>query len=402
LPTSTEIVLLILRNKQDKHQGSGNMKNICKVNPLLQLIPRQRFDELCTKWEMDRGVRDFTTWEQTCALILTHIMRLESYREINATLGIARSTFSDANARRAHGFFAELCDLMLAEIRYRSPSRKVRSAIKNLLAIDSSECRVHGGLVHESSWLREKNAIGNKGGLKLHAVWNVGEEWIEDFQITPVRKTDSPVAKKFKLFPGKTYVFDRGYCDIGFWWKIMCSGSEFVSRLKVHQVNEKKLLKGAKHKTGVLWDGEWKPASGTFYLHPEVDKETEFRHIVYRDPETRKIFHFVTSHLQISAQAVATIYKKRWAVELLFRWLKGHLNIRYFPVRNVNAVKILMSIAVLVQLLVRLYKLVTDFRGTLWEALRHLRTSVLRQSLTALGFCPGCRWTVASTAESTA
>lgn len=47
-------------------------------------------------------------------------------------------------------------------------------------------------------------------------------------------------------------------------------------------------------------------------------------------------------------------YKGRWAVELLFRWLKGHLNICYLAVKNTNAVKIQLDIVVLPQFLLQL------------------------------------------------
>lgn len=368
------------------------MKNTYKVNPIFQLIPRKKFDELAIKWEMDKGIRSFSTWEQTCSLILMHILKLNSYREIDATLGIAKSTFSDALSNRSHGFFADLCDLILLEVKHQSSDRRVRSAVKNLLAIDSSECRVHGSLYDEVPWRRERNALGKKAGLKLHVVWNVDNEWIEDFRITPARRSDTPVSKEFKILPEKIYVFDRAYTAIDLWWKIIQAKADFVGRLKCHQVKEKELLRTCFKKDGILYDGIWQPSYGGLYNHPEVDKNIKFRHIIYRDPETEKIFHFATSNFNITALEVAAIYKKRWAIETLFRWLKGHLNIRYIAVKNINAVKILLSIAVLVQLLIQLKKIVSSFKGSSWDCLRKIRMTILKESLTSLGICPDCRW----------
>jgi IS4 transposase len=37
--------------------------------------------------------------------------------------------------------------------------------------------------------------------------------------------------------------------------------------------------------------------------------------------------------------AIAEIYKKRWAVELFFRWIKQHLRIKAFYGTSENAVK---------------------------------------------------------------
>jgi IS4 transposase len=107
---------------------------------------------------------------------------------------------------------------------------------------------------------------------------------------------------------------------------------------------------------------------------------------VYRDPDTKKVFDFVTSDFKSDAQVIADTYKRRWAVELLFRWFKGHLNIRYFEVRNPNAVKIQLAVAVLVQLLVQLYRLVNKFRGTLWDCLRAIRTNLIIVGLEGSGF----------------
>lgn len=45
--------------------------------------------------------------------------------------------------KRCHGFFEELCDMILIEIRGRTKDRKLKRAIRQILAIDSTECRVH-------------------------------------------------------------------------------------------------------------------------------------------------------------------------------------------------------------------------------------------------------------------
>jgi IS4 transposase len=75
-------------------------------------------------------------------------------------------------------------------------------------------------------------------------------------------------------------------------------------------------------------------------LHREQLDVTQLRHVMYRDSETHKVFHFVSSDLELSAATIAAIYKRRWAMELVFRWLKGHLDIRYLSVKDANAVKI--------------------------------------------------------------
>jgi hypothetical protein len=370
------------------------MGNLRSDFSFFQLIDRKQFDQLVDKHGMDKWVRDFTTWEMTCALITCLTLRLSSYREIEETLGIPKSTFGDAMSDRFHGFFQDLCDMILIEIRGRTQDRKIRRGIRELLAIDSSECRVHGSLFNLPGW-KLKQTDGHQAGCKLHAVYHIDGQWIDDFKITGVRKNDSPVSLQLKIRSGKTYVFDRAYNDLDFWLKIMDAGSHFVTRLKdCAQLSKQQfdVLKEKPDENGVLHDGFYRPSPAQFHIRREVLEVTRLRHIIYRDPETGKVFHFITSDLKAPAQEIADIYKRRWAVELLFRWLKGHLDIRYLAAKNTNAVKIQLAVAVLIQLLLQLRKIVTKFEGTLWEMLRKIRATVNRQILGASEPPDGCRW----------
>lgn len=364
-----------------------------KGQSLFQLIDRKKFDALAVKWKIDRGVRTFSTWEMTQALLACFVMRLGSFREVEAALKIPDSTFGDALRERNFGFFQDLCDLILLEIRGRTENRKIKKAIREILAIDSSEINVHGSLFAEPGW-KKKYTIGHKAAAKLHVVWNVDGEWIDDFTITPCRTGDSPVSFQLRILPGKMYVFDRAYNDFGFWQKIVANESDFTTRLKTSQRIrdlEKKVLRGKEEKSGVLYDAEYVSTSRLAKF-----SSMKLRHIIYRDKLTRKVFHFVTSDQKASAKTIANIYKRRWAVELLFRWMKGHLDIRRLPSKTPNAINTQLAVAVLIQLLLQLKKIISKFKGTLWELLREMRMTFAIKVLQGCGPPDDCRWSVAT------
>ena len=366
---------------------------------LFQLIDRKKFDALAKKHDVDRSVRSFKTWELTQALVCSFLMRLGSFREVESALNIPDSTFGDALRLRHSEFFRELCDLVLLEIRSKSESRKCRKAIRQILAIDSSEIDVHGSLFDQPGW-KKKYTIGHKASGKIHVVWNVDGQWIEDFLITPGRRGDSPVSLILRLLPMKMYVFDRAYNDFDFWQKIVGAKSDFVTRLKDcarYRKLQKSALRGNQNKTGVIYDG---PLVSTALS--AKNSKLKLRHIIYRDPLSQKIFHFVTSDKRASAKTIAGIYKKRWAVELLFRWLKGHLDIRRLPTKSPNAIRTQLAVAVLVQLLLQLKKTIDKFSGTLWDLLRAIRTGLCRQILVNYGPPDDCRWSSAPDGPSTA
>ncbi len=366
-----------------------------KSTSLYQLIDRKKFDSLSTKWGMDKGVRSFSTWEMTQGLVTCFVMRLGSYREVESALKIPDSTFGDALRSRSFGFFQELCDLILLEIRAKTNARKIKKAIRQLLALDSSEIRVHGSLFNHRSW-RQKSAIGHKASAKLHVVWNVNQKWIEDFRVTGNRPHDLVAAKSLQLKESAIYVFDRAYVDLKFWLDIIEAKADFVTRLKraprKDEVHKYALGPEDKKRVGVLWVGEWTPSEAACYRADIKPKHLKLRHIIYRDQESGRMFDFITSDWTVDAQEVANIYKQRWSVELLFRWLKGHLDIRYFPTRTRNAVKVQLAAAVLVQLLIQLKRTVENFQGSLWELLRHIRTISIQKSLQDSGPPEDCRW----------
>lgn len=396
---------MVLQKIKKLHRRNATLKKQYQFNSLLQLIPRKKFDELVVKWEMDKGIKNFRCFELTCVLIVSSILELESFRSVEETLGVPKSTFGDALNKRPFGFFHDLCVEILRCLKAQTSDRKTKRALREILALDSSEIMVHGSAFCIPGWQQKSVGGQHKASGKIHVVWNINGEWVEDYRVTPGRKGDSPVSLEFKPLSGKMYVFDRAYNDISFWYKLTEHQSDFVSRLKDCsriRYMELTLKVATSQKTGVLFDGIYKPSKATLVKHKTVPKGIKFRHVIYRDPISNKLFHFISSDFNISAKEIAAIYKKRWALELLFRWMKGHLNIRRLATENPNAIKIQLTISVLVLLLLQFQKMVEQLQGTLWEFLRSIRATMKRNGLISQGFHGYIRGFSASRAISTA
>src|SRR6267378_1968136 len=70
--------------------------------------------------------------------------------------------------------------------------------------------------------------------------------------------------------------------------------------------------------------------------------------------ETGKVLRIFTNDLTASAQDIADLYKRRWAIELFFRWVKQTLKISHFLGTSENAVRIQITVALIAFLLLRL------------------------------------------------
>ena len=60
-------------------------------------------------------------------------------------------------------------------------------------------------------------------------------------------------------------------------------------------------------------------------LYPDT-----LRRIRFVDPVTGKRLTFLTNNLTLAAADVAMLYRKRWRIELSFKWMKQHLRIKAF------------------------------------------------------------------------
>ena len=70
--------------------------------------------------------------------------------------------------------------------------------------------------------------------------------------------------------------------------------------------------------------------------------------------ETGKILRILTNDLDASAGDIAALYKRRWEIELFFRWVKQNLKIKKFLGTSENAIRIQIAIALIAYLLLKL------------------------------------------------
>ena len=85
---------------------------------------------------------------------------------------------------------------------------------------------------------------------------------------------------------------------------------------------------------------------------------------------------FLTNAKQLSALEVANLYKKRWLIELFFKWLKQHLKIKKFWGTTENAVRIQISVAIITYCLVAIVQHDMKLKRSTYEVLQILSISL--------------------------
>ena len=322
---------------------------------VLKRLPWDAFERLVDEHGADKHVRRLTTKDQFIALLYGQLSGATSLREIVGGLEshaprlyhvggrpAQRSTLADANACRPSEVFAELFAEMVARAQ-RGLRRKIGEAT---YLIDSTSLRLSGT---GSDWA---HFSAKACGAKVHVIYDADTEHPVYAAVSAARVNDITAAHDMPIEAGATYVFDLGYYDYAWWAALDAAGCRIVTRFKSN--------------TPLTVTAELEVPDGSDVLSDRIGllprRQAKSRKNPFSDPvrevrvrtETGKILRILCNDLDASAREIADLYKRRWAIELFFRWVKQTLKIRHFLGTSENAVRIQIAVALIAYLLLRL------------------------------------------------
>jgi hypothetical protein len=325
------------------------------LHGMLKQLPWHRFNRLVEERQADKHMRRLSTKGQLISLLYAQLSGAQSLREIEAALHshagrlyhlggepVARTTLADANARRPWQVFGGLFGHLVGQLQ-RGLKRKAGEAVH---LIDSSGLRLSG---LSRDWARFSSGVC---GIKMHVIYDPDAACPLYAAVTPSNVNDITAAKAMPIEPGATYVFDLGYYDYGWWAQLAAAGCRIVTRLKVNTklsvVAENAVAKGG----AILSDciGHLPQRMARNRTNPFHDPVREIRLRI----APGKVLRILTNDLDAPAAEIAELYKRRWQIELFFRWVKQTLKIKHFLGCSENAVRIQIAVALIAFLLLRL------------------------------------------------
>lgn len=323
---------------------------------LLKLIPWSSFDRLVERHKADRDERGVKCKAHLIALLLAQFSGARGLREIEANLKshasklyhlggctISRPVLSTANrSRPAAEVFGGLLSTLIMQLQagYR---RKVKDCVR---LIDSTSVRLSS---LSADWATFSAGIC---GAKAHIIYDPDADQPLYLMVTAANVNDITVAQQMPIEAGATYVFDLGYYDYGWWAKLDAAGCRIVTRLKTNTpltVVEERPVPAA---TSILSDrtGYLPERLAHSRKNPMSKLVREIKVVI----ETGKILRIFTNDLEANAQEIADLYRRRWAIELFFRWVKQTLKIDHFFGASETAVRVQITVALIAFLLLRL------------------------------------------------
>lgn len=322
------------------------MKKSTSISNILQLvIPKEKMLPLLEELKYVEVGRIFTVYDLFLFLAEASFQQWDGYRDGEQRMGLSglrtvdHSTLSKKAKDVPFELFKRMLDLMI-QLCNRATKRKL-GIPKDLLVVDSTKITVGIGRL---PWAPLK---GEKAGIKLHVSLLADQGQLHKVTETTGNTPDlnrcaDVVDSRFIL------VADRAYGKHKQFDEYFEHQQYFVIRLRDNTTFHEPVPR-----TRPL------PFTGTLEQDftcqlgkKQARSEHRFRVVILKDPNGNPVIPATNLHWH-SAEKIAEIYKKRWQIEVFFRWIKQHLNIPRLFGTTPNAVYGQLYTALLVYVLLK-------------------------------------------------
>lgn len=347
-----------------------------------EFLPRRIFDRIVKTHQGNKYVRSFTCWNQMLCMVFGQLTSRDSMRDLVLSLEAHRSKYYHlgfgttvsrrnlgiANEKRSYRIFEEFAYVLIDEARKSCYRDDFEIDLEgNVYALDSTTI----DLCLSVFWWAEFRKA--KGGIKLHTLYDVRTSVPSFLHISTASLHDVHMLDILTYEPGSFYVMDKAYIDFVRLYKIHLQQAFFVTRAKQNMRFKRMYSMAANKAKGVKYDQIGR-LEGHYSKKGYPEK---LRRIKYCDSETQKEFIFLTNNTDLDALEIALLYKKRWEVELFFKWMKQHLRIKSFWGTSINAVKIQIYCAIIAYCLVAIIGNKLGSGRRIYEILQILSISLL-------------------------
>ncbi len=348
---------------------------------LMSFLPEREFSKCVHRYRGEYHIRTFSCFDQFLCMAFAQLTYRESLRDIEICLRamqpklyhagirgkVSRSTLADANEKRDWRIYADFAHVLIGMARE--------------LYVDED----FGLQITEAAYVLDSTTIDlclslfpwapfrqHKGAIKLHTEMDLRGSIPCVIRITHGKVHDVTFLDQLILEPAAFYIMDRGYIDFARLYRFTQNMAFFVTRAKSNLDYIRRSSHSIDSGTGlrsdqtILLKG---PKTSQLYPIP-------LRRISFFDIENHRRLIFLTNNFVLPALTIALLFKRRWKIELFFKWIKQNLRIKAFYGTSENAVKTQIWIAISVYVLVAIIKKKLRIERTLNEILQILSITI--------------------------
>lgn len=289
---------------------------------------------------------------------------------LDETETVVHSSISERLSRIDYRYFQEIYEFIYD--KFTRQYSLTESAKYNLIRVDSTmvseaSSKLKGGIDHKNGKKSVKYSVAFDGILpSVFEVFTEPTYSSEDRALPEVVKTHLMKESSHS----NMYIIDRGLQSTQTMSQLSSEGTHFVIRAKDNRKYEEieslittttnldlgalTLLKDSKV---YLYKG--KPIQnkrGNLHYREEL-KEEPFRLIEAQSKESPEVkYVFISNDFKLTAKEITDFYRKRWDIEVFFRFIKQELNVSHLLSLNENGIKVVLYMTMIAAIFLLLYK----------------------------------------------
>ena len=333
---------------------------------LFSFIPEHLIGQAVALHKSDYYYKTMTTRKQLAFMLYGVVTRCHSLQSLCKSLlfldnkllyiGIDKlpppSTLSDANIKRNSEVFGELYKLLYNH--YKAYLSDACFSLPINSEVDPAKVKLFDATTI-SLFVDVFKGVGRnplngkrKGGLKVQAQMPLSGFVPDLITITEGSCNDKNFLGQLDPSPGTIYVFDKGYMNFSVFDQWTRQGTYFVTRLNdnaVYDIIESRANDIMEYASGGVIRDE------VIQLKLGQGQYLRARLITYKDPVTGNVLRFLSNMFHYQATTIASLYKNRWSMEVLFKRLKQNFELDYFYSDSPEGIKTQLWVALIAHLL---------------------------------------------------
>ncbi len=300
--------------------------------------------EIIGKYNSDKWSKKLSTKDQLEIMVSANLAQSKSLSDISSMVGgtnrfsfssINKSSLSRINDNRDFQIFESLYLALLSQVRKRI-------GYSNLRVIDTTTEIVSKLLFPLWPWDE------GRGAVRFTAIFDPNFELPDQITFGTGKDGDTTLVSKLKIKRGITYLADAGFRDYSWYTKIIDKKAFFIVRqhktVHAEVAEELPLTEGdvISDQIVVLGVKRW-----------EMKDKTRLIKFYTKD---NKIMLLSTNRFDLTSEEIRDLYRRRWDIEVFFKFIKQNLKLKKFFGRSINAIKTQIYCVLIAYLLAYLLK----------------------------------------------
>jgi hypothetical protein len=290
--------------------------------------------------------------------------------EFGQPVTLNQSSFSRANQERDYRVWRS-CFHQLWALAKKQVHHRELEGLGKIILVDGSlfDC------MHQMFW-----AIYSSTKTKIKGHFFYDLDGLPEKLVLTVGTGNEREVLRQALKAWVTYIVDRGYNDYQLYRDIIDKHAHIVTR--VIKNAEVKVLKeyevsAEQARKGIIADQKVELGSGT--------NTVVLRLVTYQGQgktDQDREWCYLTTRYDLAPYTIVELYMYRWQIELFFKWIKSHLQLKHWYSYDKNGVLIQLYTALITFLLLKLYSALlgkTEYQAMRIDFMRWMRRHLFDQ-----------------------